>query len=98
MVGVLGSSPSVDTKNNRDLAQLVAHTSGGREVAGSSPVIPTGKEANRFERLLFYVDKHFLRLNLEQSRNKCRTLCNKSMTYEEGPIDTYSRIDDSSRC
>ena len=24
-----------------DLAQLVAHTSGGREVAGSSPVIPT---------------------------------------------------------
>ena len=26
---------------NRDLAQLVAHTSGGREVAGSSPVIPT---------------------------------------------------------
>ena len=29
-----------DTKD-RDLAQLVAHTSGGREVAGSSPVIPT---------------------------------------------------------
>ena len=28
-------------KNVRDLAQLVAHTSGGREVAGSSPVIPT---------------------------------------------------------
>ena len=27
--------------NDRDLAQLVAHTSGGREVAGSSPVIPT---------------------------------------------------------
>ena len=27
----------------RDLAQLVAHTSGGREVAGSSPVIPTKK-------------------------------------------------------
>ena len=26
---------------DRDLAQLVAHTSGGREVAGSSPVIPT---------------------------------------------------------
>lgn len=25
----------------RDVAQLVAHTSGGREVAGSSPVIPT---------------------------------------------------------
>ena len=28
-------------KRDRDLAQLVAHTSGGREVAGSSPVIPT---------------------------------------------------------
>lgn len=28
-------------ENDRDLAQLVAHTSGGREVAGSSPVIPT---------------------------------------------------------
>ena len=31
--------------SDRDLAQLVAHTSGGREVAVSSPVIPTkGKE------------------------------------------------------
>ena len=29
----------------RDLAQLVAHTSGGREVAGSSPVIPTKRIA-----------------------------------------------------
>ena len=29
---------------DRDLAQLVAHTSGGREVAGSSPVIPTKKK------------------------------------------------------
>ena len=28
------------SKKDRDLAQLVAHTSGGREVAGSSPVIP----------------------------------------------------------
>ena len=33
-------------KKDRDLAQLVAHTSGGREVAGSSPVIPTEKEPN----------------------------------------------------
>ena len=32
---------------DRDLAQLVAHTSGGREVAGSSPVIPTEKIAKR---------------------------------------------------
>ena len=31
-------------RKDRDLAQLVAHTSGGREVAGSSPVIPTKKE------------------------------------------------------
>ena len=30
---------------NRDLAQLVAHTSGGREVAGSSPVIPTERKS-----------------------------------------------------
>ena len=30
---------------DRDLAQLVAHTSGGREVAGSSPVIPTERKS-----------------------------------------------------
>ena len=35
---------SVPSKNDRDLAQLVAHTSGGREVAGSSPVIPTERK------------------------------------------------------
>ena len=43
---------------DRDLAQLVAHTSGGREVAGSSPVIPTKKKTQitvnqRFGFLLF---------------------------------------------
>ena len=32
-------------QNDRDLAQLVAHTSGGREVAGSSPVIPTEEKS-----------------------------------------------------
>ena len=32
-------------KKDRDLAQLVAHTSGGREVAGSSPVIPTERKS-----------------------------------------------------
>ena len=37
-----GQMPS---KKDRDLAQLVAHTSGGREVAGSSPVIPTERIA-----------------------------------------------------
>ena len=35
------------TTSNRDLAQLVAHTSGGREVAGSSPVIPTKKKKSK---------------------------------------------------
>ena len=40
---------------DRDLAQLVAHTSGGREVAGSSPVIPTKtrKEVVDNQQLLF---------------------------------------------
>ena len=38
-------------KNDRDLAQLVAHTSGGREVAGSSPVIPTGERELKTNRL-----------------------------------------------
>ena len=37
-----GQMPS---KKDRDLAQLVAHTSGGREVAGSSPVIPTERKS-----------------------------------------------------
>ena len=44
---------------DRDLAQLVAHTSGGREVAGSSPVIPTkskGVETNRFQLLSFFIN------------------------------------------
>ncbi len=43
---------------DRDLAQLVAHTSGGREVAGSSPVIPTkrkGVETTRFQLLFFFI-------------------------------------------
>src|SRR5574344_2752468 len=37
--------------NDRDLAQLVAHTSGGREVAGSSPVIPT-KEITIYKQMV----------------------------------------------
>ena len=44
-------------QNDRDLAQLVAHTSGGREVAGSSPVIPTkAKELKTkgFQLLFFF--------------------------------------------
>ena len=48
--------------SKRDLAQLVAHASGGREVAGSSPVIPTTckrKAVNirvyRYLRLFFMV-------------------------------------------
>ncbi len=51
---------------DRDLAQLVAHTSGGREVAGSSPVIPTkgkklitiGFAASFF--FIFYLDMYRL--------------------------------------
>ena len=46
----------------RDLAQLVAHTSGGREVAGSSPVIPTeAKELKTkgFQLLFFFFFSFF---------------------------------------
>ena len=41
---------------DRDLAQLVAHTSGGREVAGSSPVIPTKTKDKvlKFSTLIFF--------------------------------------------
>ena len=51
----------------RDLAQLVAHTSGGREVAGSSPVIPTCKSGKREYLLplfLDYISIDFFRDNL----------------------------------
>ena len=41
-----GQKVGAKLQKDRDLAQLVAHTSGGREVAGSSPVIPTKKESN----------------------------------------------------
>ena len=40
---------------DRDLAQLVAHTSGGREVAGSSPVIPTKKFENRLVQAVLFI-------------------------------------------
>ena len=45
--------------NVRDLAQLVAHTSGGREVAGSSPVIPTNARVKVliFSTLTFLIPK-----------------------------------------
>ena len=39
----------------RDLAQLVAHTSGGREVAGSSPVIPTERKRLTKVSLFFFL-------------------------------------------
>ena len=53
---------SVAKQKDRDLAQLVAHTSGGREVAGSSPVIPTKRKSKRlsvvwisfFQKLAFF--------------------------------------------
>ena len=44
-----GQQGSVPSKKDRDLAQLVAHTSGGREVAGSSPVIPTERKPKLLE-------------------------------------------------
>ena len=48
-------------KKDRDLAQLVAHTSGGREVAGSSPVIPTKTKVKVliFSTLIFLYSKTF---------------------------------------
>ena len=51
------------SKKDRDLAQLVAHTSGGREVAGSSPVIPTeAKELKTkgFQLLSFFSQVHLI--------------------------------------
>ena len=35
--------PKQKTSGNRDVAQLVEYASGGRVVAGSSPVIPTNE-------------------------------------------------------
>ena len=46
----LHSVCTILASNDRDLAQLVAHTSGGREVAGSSPVIPTKRKRLRIIR------------------------------------------------
>jgi hypothetical protein len=47
----------------RGVAQLVARTAGGREVAGSSPVTPTIKDFMsfevRFERLSHLIINHF---------------------------------------
>ena len=53
-------------KKDRDLAQLVAHTSGGREVAGSSPVIPTFKKKAENQTILglFFVFIGFLEVTL----------------------------------
>ena len=44
----------------RDVAQLVEYTSGGRVVAGSSPVIPTTKNPKRKLWVLFYYFFHLL--------------------------------------
>ena len=52
----LSSKVYTFASQNRDLAQLVAHTSGGREVAGSSPVIPTNARVKCliFRHLIFF--------------------------------------------
>ena len=57
---------------DRDLAQLVAHTSGGREVAGSSPVIPTTARVKVliFSTLTFLIPKfaqHLHNISFAQS-------------------------------
>ena len=65
---------SAKLKKNRDLAQLVAHTSGGREVAGSSPVIPTKrKEADnrkvRASLFLMYSEELFVPLSYDEQES-----------------------------
>ena len=65
---------SVPSKKDRDLAQLVAHTSGGREVAGSSPVIPTKrKEADnrkvRASLFLMYSEELFVPLSYDEQES-----------------------------
>ena len=54
MVSIIRRTFAVAFKE-RDLAQLVAHTSGGREVAGSSPVIPTDKKGSWAISFPFYI-------------------------------------------
>ena len=39
----------------RGVAQLVAHTSGGRDAAGSSPVTPTIKNRTPYSGVLFFM-------------------------------------------
>ena len=50
---------------DRDLAQLVAHTSGGREVAGSSPVIPTKRDRESFDSRSFLLPHDFWKILME---------------------------------
>ena len=66
------SRPSAKMRYNqtidRGVAQLVARTAGGREVAGSSPVTPTKKKA-------YHLDKLFCLLRYRYvDRNKTRAL------------------------
>ena len=59
----------------RDLAQLVAHTSGGREVAGSSPVIPTTARVKVliFSTLTFLIPRFAQRLHNISSARPCES-------------------------
>ena len=62
--------------NDRDLAQLVAHTSGGREVAGSSPVIPTKVKSLRINRFSgFFLLFSILVLNRLAKQNNQIIIC-----------------------
>ena len=60
---------------DRDLAQLVAHTSGGREVAGSSPVIPTTTRVKVliFSTLTFLIPKFAQHLHNISSDQPCES-------------------------
>ena len=95
-------------QNVRDLAQLVAHTSGGREVAGSSPVIPTEWKRLRIKRfLVFFVFIGFLEVTLgdvmgdfqSQPRSQPRfmeatisVICNKFKVLKNGESPIMVRV------
>ena len=93
---------------DRDLAQLVAHTSGGREVAGSSPVIPTERKRLRINRFsVFFVFIRFLMASLgdvvgdfqSQPRSQPRfmeatisVICNKFKVLKNGESPIMVRV------
>ena len=87
---------------------MVAHTSGGREVAGSSPVIPTERKRLRIKRfLVFFVFIGFLEVTLgdvmgdfqSQPRSQPRfmeatisVICNKLKVLKNGESPIMVRV------